>query len=113
MSTIYTLTLTAAISDHGFCKTIYEFLIFMQNLYIYRIVFFRISISKADEAIWKNLHGMDRVVSKPDIHLYKHGITTTPEVRTSDMVVSVKVRFTNFTINCSFLQQYFFSVLYI
>ncbi|XP_063403477.1 uncharacterized protein LOC134687260 isoform X1 [Mytilus trossulus] len=51
-----------------------------------------ISISKADEAIWKNLHGIDRVVSKPDIRLYTHGITTTPEVRTSDMVVSVKVK---------------------
>ncbi|XP_076076652.1 uncharacterized protein LOC143047477 isoform X2 [Mytilus galloprovincialis] len=51
-----------------------------------------ISVSKADEAIWKNLHGMDRVVSNPDIRLYKHGITTMPEVRTSDMVVSVKVK---------------------
>ncbi|CAC5391693.1 unnamed protein product [Mytilus coruscus] len=51
-----------------------------------------ISISKGDEAVWKNLHGIDRVVSKPDIRLYKHGIMTKPEVRTSDMVVSVKVK---------------------
>ncbi|CAC5391686.1 unnamed protein product [Mytilus coruscus] len=51
-----------------------------------------ISISKEDEAVWKNLHGINNIVSKPDICLYKHGITTKPEVRTSDMVVSVKVK---------------------
>ncbi|XP_052086948.1 uncharacterized protein LOC127724127 [Mytilus californianus] len=51
-----------------------------------------ISISKEDEAVWKNLHGINRVVSKPVIRLYKHGIMTKPEVRTSEMVVSVKVK---------------------
>ncbi|CAG2235508.1 unnamed protein product [Mytilus edulis] len=89
------LTVLDQISDELGTKEPEEFFCRCVRLRVMKFLrncFLQISVSKADEAIWKNLHGMDRVVSKPDIRLYKHGITTTPEVRTSDMVVSVKVK---------------------
>ncbi|XP_076083654.1 uncharacterized protein LOC143054511 [Mytilus galloprovincialis] len=52
----------------------------------------KLGFSKSDQSTWKNLGGLDNVISQPDIRLFKHGVFTKSSIDRNRVVSVVQVK---------------------